>query len=296
MEFHQLRYFVAVAEDGSFSRAAERMRVAQPSLSQQIQKLEAEVGQPLFERLPRTIALTEAGRRLLVCARKILTDLADARRCVDECREETSGEVCIGVIPTIAPYLLRPVLATLKAECPRAKVRIMEDVTDHLLRGIEDGEIDMALLSTCRNGSAVQRKLLGHEPLVAVLPESHTLAARKSISAADLSQEPFVMLQETHCLSRQITRWCGQHGVRPRVTQAVIQISSVVAMVAAEQGVSMIPAMAVPHERGRGCVFVPFKDAPPEREINIIRNPARYWCKAAEAFTETVRRMLAETA
>src|SRR5207237_8602009 len=107
MEIHQLRYFVAVADEGNFSRAAEKVRVAQPSLSQQIQKLEAEVGQSLFDRLSRTVVLTEAGRCLLEFARKILASVADAGRCVDELQGEAIGRLGGGAVPTIAPYVLR---------------------------------------------------------------------------------------------------------------------------------------------------------------------------------------------
>ena|SRR5437764_1494435 len=99
MEIHQLRYFVAVAEEGSFSRAAGKVRVAQPSLSQQIRKLEAEVGQPLFDRLPRSVVLTEAGRCLIDYARQILASIGDARRCVDELKGEVAGKVAVAQFP-----------------------------------------------------------------------------------------------------------------------------------------------------------------------------------------------------
>src|SRR5215468_1664062 len=106
MEIHQLRYFVAVAGEGNFSRAEEKVRVAQPSLSQQIQKLEAEVGQPLFDRLPRAVLLTEAGKRFQEFARRILSNVADAQKCIDEFKGQAVGKLVIGAIPTIAPYLL----------------------------------------------------------------------------------------------------------------------------------------------------------------------------------------------
>ena len=106
MEIHQLRYFVAVADEGNFSRAAAKVRVAQPSLSQQIRKLEAEIGQPLFDRLPRSVVLTEAGRCFLDYARQILASIGDARRCVDELNDAVTGKLAVGAIPTIAPYVL----------------------------------------------------------------------------------------------------------------------------------------------------------------------------------------------
>ena len=106
MEIHQLRYFVAVADEGSFSRAAAKVRVAQPSLSQQIQKLETEVGQPWFDRLPRSVVLTEAGVCFVDYARQILSSINDARRCVEELKGTVAGRLAIGAIPTIAPFIL----------------------------------------------------------------------------------------------------------------------------------------------------------------------------------------------
>ncbi|HEV7867314.1 MAG TPA: LysR family transcriptional regulator [Chthoniobacteraceae bacterium] len=294
MEVHQLRYFVAVSEDGNFSRAAERMRVAQPSLSQQIQKLEAEIGQPLFDRLSRGVTPTEAGRRLLTFARKILTDLADARRCVDEYRDAVAGGVSVGIIPTIAPYVLRPVLAAFRTQHPQVKVEVLEDVTDSLVRALEDGEIDLAIVSTCRSGSAVHRELWLREPLLAALPESHRLAKRKRLSWEELPDEPFLMLHETHCLSRQIQRWCSRHGIRASAALPAVQLSTVIAMVAAGQGISLVPAMAVPLETGRGCAFVPLGDSAPQREINILRNPVRFRSKAAAAFSEVARETIGQ--
>ena len=292
MEVHQLRYFVAVAEHRNFSRAAERMRVAQPSLSQQIQKLEAEMGQPLFDRLARGVRPTEAGHRLLTYAHRILADLAEARRCGDECRDGITGAVSIGIIPTIAPYALRSILTACRAEHAELRVDVLEDVTENLVRALEDGEIDLAIVSTCRSGTAVHRELWAREPFLAALPETHRLAKRKRLSWENLPNEPFLMLHETHCLSRQIKRWCGRHGIQPRAALPAVQLSTIVAMVAAGQGISLLPQMALAHEENRGCVFIPLGESAPEREINLLRNPARARNKAADAFTEVARTVI----
>jgi LysR family hydrogen peroxide-inducible transcriptional activator len=229
---------------------------------------------------------------LLEFARKILTDAADARSCLDELRQEAAGILRVGVIPTIAPYLLRPLLTEFRKRYPLVDVRIAEEVTDNLLRAVEDGEVDLTVISTCRNSSSTARQLIGREPLLAALPCSHRLAGNRSIPPAAIAQETFVMLHETHCLSRQIVRWCKQHGVSPQNTLSAVQLSTVLAMIAAGQGVSIVPAMAVAHEHGRGCVFVPFRGSAPEREINLIRNRARHTTKAAAAFSAVLQETL----
>jgi DNA-binding transcriptional LysR family regulator len=180
MEIHQLRYFVAVAEEGSFSRAAAKVRVAQPSLSQQIRKLEAEVGQPLFDRLPRSVVLTEAGRCLIDYARQILASIGDARRCVDELKGEVAGKVAVGAIPTIAPYVLPELVVTFQKHYPDVTLEIVEDVTEGVTRRIDAGELDVALASTCRPSPTLRRESLGTEPLLALVPEERSRGIRRS--------------------------------------------------------------------------------------------------------------------
>src|SRR5881409_1655225 len=139
MEIHQLRYFVAVADEGSFSRAAAKVRVAQPSLSQQIRKLEAELGQPLFDRLPRSVVLTEAGRCLLDYARQILTGIADARRCVAALEQDVAGGLAVGAIPSVALYVLPNLIQRFQERYPKVTFELFEDTTDKLAQGLEDG-------------------------------------------------------------------------------------------------------------------------------------------------------------
>jgi DNA-binding transcriptional LysR family regulator len=151
MEIHQLRYFIAVVDEGSFSRAAAREHVAQPSLSQQIQKLEAEMGERLFDRLPRSVVVTEAGKCLLEYARRILAEIADARRCVDELKGEVAGRLAVGAIPTIAPYVLPALIGKFQHRYPKVTLEIFEDTTERLVRRLEDGELDIVLLHLRRN-------------------------------------------------------------------------------------------------------------------------------------------------
>jgi LysR family hydrogen peroxide-inducible transcriptional activator len=286
MEFHQLRYFVAVADEGSFSRAAAKVRVAQPSLSQQIRKLEAEIGQPLFDRLPRSVVLTEAGRCLLEYARQILASIGDARRSVDELKGKIAGDVAVGAIPTIAPYVLPELVVTFQKHYPDVTLHIVEDVTAGITRRIEAGELDVALASTCQKSSTLRVEHLGNEPLLALVPEGHPLAKQTVVSFDDLKSQRFLLLHEMHCLSQQVHHLLESRRLLPEVALAGSQLSTIANMVAAGIGLSIVPQMMVKHQATPGCVSLPFAPPVPERELNVLYNPLRFQSKAAAAFRE----------
>jgi LysR family hydrogen peroxide-inducible transcriptional activator len=284
MEIHQLRYFVAVADEGSFSRAAARVRVAQPSLSQQIRKLEAEVGQPLFDRLPRSVVLTEAGRCLIDYARQILASIGDARRCVGELKDEVAGKLAVGAIPTIAPYVLPELVVTFQKHYPQVTLEIVEDVTEGVTRRIEGGELDVAIASTCRPSPTLRRESVGSEPLLALVPDEHPLAKKDLIEFDDLKSQRFLLLHEMHCLSQQVNHLLEARRLRPEIALAGSQLSTIANMVAAAIGISIVPEMMVKHHATPGCVSLPFAPPVPERELNLLYNPLRFQSKAAAAF------------
>jgi LysR family transcriptional regulator, hydrogen peroxide-inducible genes activator len=286
MEIHQLRYFVAVADEGSFSRAAAKVRVAQPSLSQQIRKLEAEVGQPLFDRLPRSVVLTEAGRCLLDYARQILASIGDARRCVDELKGKIAGDVAVGAIPTIAPYVLPELVVTFQKHYPDVTLHIVEDVTEGISRRVEGGELDVALASTCQRSPTLRVELLGKEPLLGLVPKDHPLAKKTLIEFDDLKSQRFLLLHEMHCLSQQVHHLLESRRLRPEIALAGSQLSTIANMVAAEIGVSIVPQMMVQHYPIPGCVSLPFAPPVPERELSVLYNPLRFQSKAAAAFRQ----------
>jgi len=286
MEIHQLRYFVAVADEENFSRAAAKVRVAQPSLSQQIRKLEAEVGQPLFDRLPRSVVLTEAGRCLIDYARQILALIGDARRSVDELKGEVAGALAVGAIPTIAPYVLPELTRKFQKHYPEVTLEIVEDVTDGITRRVEAGELDVALASTCQQSPTLRRESLGSEPLLALVPEGHPLAKKSLVTLDDLKSQRFLLLHEMHCLSQQVHHLLDSHRLRPEIALAGSQLGTIANMVAAEIGVSIVPQMMVKHQATPGCVSLPFAPPVPERELNLLYNPLRFQSKAAAAFRQ----------
>src|SRR5437667_10938224 len=204
MEIHQLRYFVAVADEGNFSRAAAKVRVAQPSLSQQIRKLEAEIGQRLFDRLPRSVVLTEAGRCFHDYARQILASIGDARRCVDELKDAVTGKLAVGAIPTIAPYVLPELVGKFHKDYPEETLELVEDVTDGITRRVEAGELDVALTSTCQQSPSLRREALGHEPLLALVRKAEPLAEHTLVELDDLKSQRFLRLHEMDCVFQQV--------------------------------------------------------------------------------------------
>jgi LysR family transcriptional regulator, hydrogen peroxide-inducible genes activator len=286
MEIHQLRYFVAVADEGNFSRAAAKVRVAQPSLSQQIRKLEAEVGQPLFDRLPRSVVLTEAGRCFIDYARQILASIGDARRCVDELKGEVAGDLAVGAIPTIAPYIFPELVVTFQKHYPEVTLEIVEDVTDGITRRVEGGELDVAIASTCQQSPTVRRESLGSEALLALVPERHPLAKKTMVALDDLKSQRFLLLHEMHCLSQQVNHLLEARRLRPEIALAGSQLGTIANMVAASIGVSIVPQMMVKHRAIPGCVTLPFAPPVPERELNLLYNPLRFQSKAAAAFRQ----------
>jgi DNA-binding transcriptional LysR family regulator len=292
MEIHQLRYFVAVADEGNFSRAAAKVRVAQPSLSQQIRKLEAEIGQPLFDRLPRSVVLTEAGRCFIEYARQILASIGDARRSVDELKEAVTGKLAVGAIPTIAPYVLPELVVKFQKDYPEVTLELVEDVTDGITQRIDAGELDVALASTCEQSPSLRRESLGSEPLLALVPETDPLAAKALVELDDLKVQRFLLLHEMHCLSQQVHYFLETRRLRPEIALAGSQLTTIAQMVAAGIGVSIVPQMMVKHQATPGCVSLPFAPPVPERELNFLHNPLRFQSKAAAAFRQEAAAVL----
>src|SRR5438132_14358392 len=156
------------------------------------------MGQPLFDRLPRSVVLTEAGRCFIDYARQILASIGDARRCVDELKDEVAGRLAVGAIPTIAPYVLPELVVTFQKHYPEVTLEIIEDVTDGITRRIEAGELDVALASTCRQAPTLRRESLGSEPLLALVPKGHPLAKKTLVAMDDLKPQRFLLLHELH--------------------------------------------------------------------------------------------------
>ena len=281
-----MRYFVAVAAEGSFSNAAEREHVSQPSLSQQIHKLEEELNQQLFDRLPRSVVLTEAGRCLLPYARVILTAIADARRAVTALEAEVAGRLSVGAIPSIALYILPRLIGQFQQAYPKVTFELFEDTTEKLAQRLENGTLDLVIASGSDEMPNLKRHSLGSEALLLLVPENHRLVRRKSVKWIELAEEKFLLLHDEHSLSITVRQLLAANHLRPELVLRGAQLVTIARMVAAGLGVTVIPQMMASTEFVKGCVAVPFARPPPTRQLTLLRNPLRAESKAAAAFRE----------
>lgn len=292
MELHQLRYFVTVAVTGNFSRAAERCHVSQPSLSQQISKLERQLRQRLFDRLGRRVVLTNAGRLLLDRATAIVAAVDDAERQLRDAHSCEGGRLAVGAIPTVAPYLLPRALERFAANHPQVELTVHEDVTRQLLAAAVAGDLDLALVALPIADERLQVEPLLTEPLYLALPPGHRLAQRRRPTMDDLREERFILLDEMHCLGEQVLALCRASGCQPRLACRSAQISTIQALIAQGLGVSLVPEMARRGDVGSGTRYRALADGP-TRTLAAVWHQHRYHSLAAEGFLGTLRRLCA---
>ena len=287
MEVHQLRYFCAVAETGSFTRAAAREQVAQPSLSQQIMKLEEELGVRLFDRLGRAVRLTEPGQIFLPRARTVLGELRAAKEEVAEKQSTVNGKISVGVIPTIAPYFLPPRIALFSRKYPLATITVMEDVTVRLMDRLRGGLVDLAIMALPARGHDLECYPLRTERLFAILPKGHPLSRKRSVKMKELRSDPFLLLRDDHCFRDTAIEVCKQARIVPQVVFESGQFSSILGMVAAGLGISIVPEMAL--EKRPDCSSVLITDERASRTIGVASLKGHFLGRAPRAFLDHLR-------
>jgi LysR family hydrogen peroxide-inducible transcriptional activator len=282
MEVHQLRYFCAVAETGNFTRAAEREQVAQPSLSQQIMKLEEELAVRLFDRLGRSVRLTDMGQMFLPRARAILNEMRTAKEEVAQRQSSVSGPLSVGVIPTIAPYFMPTRIATFSRKYPEAHMTVVEDVTVRLMDRLRGGLLDLAIMALPARGHDLEVFPLRTERLFAILPKGHRLAKKRSLVMKELKEEPFLLLRDDHCFRETSIEICKRARIMPQVIFESGQFSSILGMVSAGLGVSIVPEMAL--EQRADCMFVLIADEKASRTIGAATLKGHFMNRVQKAF------------
>lgn len=245
MNIRDLSYICAVAKHGHFGKAAKACHVSQPALSGQIIKLEAELGVTLFERDNRSVRLTAIGQDIVALAEEALGVVANIREAAQSARDPLSGEFVLGTIPTIAPYLLPAVVGKTAKALPALRLQFMEDITQRLTEGLLNGAVDGAILATPPQDDKLAAVPLYDEPFWVIYARDHQIRDIAAIRTKDLPLDQLLLLSEGHCFRDQAMDVCELDHSAESYTVRATSLETLINMVAAKQGITLVPAMAV---------------------------------------------------
>lgn len=266
----QLRYFDAVAREKHFGRAADACAVTQPALSMQIQELEAMLGVSLLERTRSGVTLTKTGEVVYQRAIKILKDARDLVDVAKHAERVLTGPLNFGVIPSVAPYLLPPVLPALKDEFPELQLRIRETQTATLMEELSKGRVDVVLLALPVDEPDIETMELFEDFFLLALPEGKQLDGHVRATPDMIENDRLLLLEEGHCLRDQALTFCGLQQVQSVNAFGASSLSTVVEMVSAGLGITLLPEICRPVEtRGRALSLLQFMDPEPSRTLGL---------------------------
>ncbi len=236
--------------------------------------------------------MTEAGSALLERARRILFEVENAAKELSD--GPTLGRrITVGAIPTVAPYLLPPLLVRCRDRHPNLEIQVREDFRTHLVRGVIEGELDLAITSLPLKESRISVETLLTEPLLLVVGKDHPLAKRPHVSAGDLASETFVMLGTSSSLAAEVQRFCGDHNFEPRIGYRCSQVATVKALVELGVGISILPRVAQAPADHASLVYIVLSGGAPRRELGVIRHLQRYQSRGVEQFLALLREFTA---
>ncbi len=300
MNLQELRYLVAVAAHRHFGRAAEACNVSQPTLSTQIRKLEAELGVTLLERTNKRVDMTPVGSQILEHARRALAAAGQMEAVARAAHDPLVGPLRLGVIPTLAPYLMPIILKPLRQAYPGLTIELWEDQTRSLIDGLRNHRLDAALLATPPDAPGITEIALFEEPLLAALPLDHQFAGQAAVSEESLAGEMLV-LADGHCLANHALAACGkpstQRGGAPSQRSALqssmqaATLETLVNLVAAGYGATLIPALAAGSLGQRGIALRPLTGGS-SRTIRLASRPAFPRPQALRALEKVIRRAI----
>ena len=286
MEFHQLRYFVAVAEERHFTKAARGLHVAQPSVSRAIRVLEEEFGTSLFHRMKGNVALTPAGETLLPWARRVLADVDGATGEVRELADLRRGRLAVGATPSITITLLPPALAKFHSAYPGVNLVLHEAGSRDLVQELEQGALDVALVILPVSHETLETSPLLREELVVAVAPDHPLASRRTIPIADLKGVPLVMFRDGYDLRAATVAACRRAGFEPLFALEGGEMDGVLRLAAAGLGVAVVPSLVIDPAGPLKAVRLA---EPLTRTIGFANRKDRHLSRAGREFVQTVR-------
>jgi len=268
MNLRDLKYLVAIADLNSFSQAAERCFVSQPTLSTQVKKLEDELGATLFERNNRSVMPTEAGERIIAAARRILAEVDLIGEIAASSHDPFAGPFRLGAVPTLASYVFPAAVRRICAALPKLKLLLIEEKTDILAGQLRAGYCDAALLALPVNDPALAAVELFEDPFLLAVPPGHPLASLERIDPAALAEQKLLLLDEGHCLRDQALDVCYRHGGQETPDFRATSLETLRMMVQAGSGVTLMPRMAARADHS-GIRYIPFSEPQPKRLVGL---------------------------
>lgn len=289
MELRQLQYVLQIAAERNFSRAAEKLHIAQPSLSQQLSKLEQELGVLLFQRTTNSVELTHAGAAFVAKAQLIVDMVNQLRKEMEDISEMKQGKLVVGSLPTTGSHILPKVLPVYHQRYPGIDITLIEDTTNRLEQLAASGQTDISLLTLPLNEPSLSYETLMEEEILLAVPPSHPLARESQpVDGTRLKKEPFIALKRGQGF-RQITLdLCAQYGFEPTVVFESSNIETVQSLVAAGMGIAFVPYMiAMGHGKSFKPVYLRLAGNP-FRTLVVAYREGRYLTKAAKAFIQVL--------
>ncbi|AIQ59496.1 LysR family transcriptional regulator [Paenibacillus borealis] len=298
MELRQLQYTLQIAAERNFSRAADKLHIAQPSLSQQLSKLEKELGVLLFQRNTSSVELTYAGEKFVDQAQAIIDAVELLRQEMSDISQLRTGRVVVGSMPITGAHLLPHVLPVFKSKYSEVEIALLEDSSMNLEKLTASGQTDLSLLSLPLEIPALAYEVLGEERIDLAVPPEHPLAARSALgirtSLAELKDEPFIVLKEGQGFRKLTVELCREAGFEPRIVFESNNMETVQSLVATGMGVTLVPHFIARAPRSEFVpVYLLLADPVPSRTLVVAYRRGRYLSRAAEAFIETFKATVA---
>ncbi|GAB2691876.1 LysR family transcriptional regulator [Paenibacillus thermoaerophilus] len=296
MELRQLLYTVQIAQEKNFSRAAEKLHIAQPSLSQQLSKLEKEIGVLLFQRSTNSVELTHAGAVFVEKAQKILDLVDQLHKEMDDIAQMRKGRLTVGSLPITGAHILPLVLPAYRSRYPEIDVTLVEESTARLEQLTLAGQTEISLLTLPLLDATLDFEPVFEENIVLAVPPGHRLAAEVStgreIAVEELEHEPFIVLKKGQGFRHISLELCRKAGFEPRIVFESSNIETVQSLVATGMGIAFVPSMIARAEWSRFAPTILPLAGKPSRQIVVAYKHGRYLSKAARAFIATVRDVL----
>ncbi|WP_019910039.1 LysR family transcriptional regulator [Paenibacillus sp. HW567] len=301
MELRQLQYALQIAAERNFSRAADKLHIAQPSLSQQLSKLERELGVLLFQRNTSSVELTHAGEKFVEQAQIIIDAVELLRQEMSDISQLRSGRVVVGSMPITGAHLLPHVLPVFKQKYAEVEITLLEDSSMNLEKLTASGQTDLSLLSLPLEIPTLAFEVLGEERIDLAVPGEHRLASRSAAGIRtfleELKDEPFIVLKEGQGFRKMTVELCREAGFEPRIVFESNNMETVQSLVAAGMGVTLVPHFIARAPRSEFVpVYLPLAEPVPSRTLVVAYRRGRYLSKAAEAFMKTFKTTVADLA